>query len=119
VIFTKLEVGEGVSGPLPGAKFHYSGFRNVGLFCYKSAPKGQIPLWIFKIQNLASERVLGSNPQAKFHRCGFKNVDLHPPKSPKLVIFCIKFVQSDFYKIWRGVASPRSPQLRQLLPLSR
>jgi len=49
--FTKLGVGEGVSGPPPSAKFHYRGFRtyvhrnrqNMEFFGYKSAPKGPIP----------------------------------------------------------------------------
>ena len=96
VTFTKLAIGEGVSGPPLRAKFHYSGFGHVGLsppkllkyvfFCYKSAPNGPIPLWIFKTKFSFEEGLLGSHPQAKFHPCGFKNVGLQTQKSPKNVI---------------------------------
>jgi len=52
-IFTKLGIEEEVSGLHPRTKFCRHGFRNVDLsakivkmwnFCYKSAPKGPIPL---------------------------------------------------------------------------
>jgi len=44
VIFVKLAVGQGVSGPPSRAKFHYSGFRNVGLRPRKSSKYGFVLL---------------------------------------------------------------------------
>jgi len=64
-------------------------------FCYKSAPKGPIPLWIFTKFGFG-EGLPGSHPQTKFHCCGFKNVGLQPPKSPKLVIFGIKLAPNGY-----------------------
>ena len=130
VTFTKLAIGEGVSGPPPRAKFHYSGFGHVGLsppkllkyvfFCYKSAPNGPIPLWIFKTKFSFEEGLPGSHPQAIsplwLLKCGLtatKDIGNFWYKfSPKGYI-----PLSNSYKIWRGGRSPRSPQSHQLLPL--
>jgi len=74
VIFTKLAVGEGVLGPPPRAKFHYSGFKNVGLSTPKSSKygffdkfvhKGPIPLSIFTKFGFG-EGLPGSQPHGNF-----------------------------------------------------
>jgi len=126
VIYTKLAVGEDVSGPPPRAKFHYSGFGQIvkilNIFVINLPLRGQSPYGF--LQNLASER----DSQVRSLMPNFTvvalKVGLTAAKIAKIGNFSYKFSPkgyvpfSDFYKIWRGGGSPRSPQSRQLLPLS-
>jgi len=105
---------------------HYSGFRNVGLSPPKSSNmeffiinlpiRGQSPYGF--LQKLSSER---DSLQVRTLRSNFTVValkmGLQPLKSPKLVIFALKFAPkgggyillSDFYKILHGGSSPIGP----------
>ena len=94
----------------PHAKFRHCGLKKcgstapkigkIGIFCYKFAQKGYIPLSDF-YYILSWEKAPGPHPYAKFHRHSFKMWPYGPKKSPKMVIFGKKFAPLE--KFWGSI----------------
>jgi len=96
----------------------------IGNFSYKFAKIWVYPLKQFLKKIGLREGVPGTHPHAKFYRFGFTNVGLQVAarKIAKIGNFWYIFASKgyipfiNFYKIWHGGGSPKSPQSRQLSP---
>ena len=74
-----------------------------GNFWYKFSPKGVYPFNRFFFTKFClGEGVPGLHSHAKFHHCIFKTVALRSQKSPKMVMFFVKYAPLGKFWGWIG-----------------